>query len=96
MQLIKLQHTDPSKRTVEMEKDKYELLKRLVVKILKNRPRSSFEQLVTDVTKELADSDNPIKGSIQWNLGWVTMDLRAKNEISKDQSVDPPLYSLKQ
>ena len=96
MQLIKLQHTDPSKRTFEMEKEKYELLKRLVVNILKTRPGSSFEQLVADVTKELEDSDNPIKGSIQWNLGWVTMDLRAKNEIAKDESVDPPLYSLKQ
>jgi predicted metal-dependent hydrolase len=95
MELMKLQHTDPSKSTIEMDKDKYELLKKLVIKILRKKPESNFEQLLADVSQELADTDTMVKGSMQWNLGWVSMDMEAKHELFRDGTVEPPLYSLK-
>ena len=77
-----------------MDKDKYDLLKRLVIKILLKKQSRSFEQLLTDVSQELSDSDTLIKGSMQWNLGWVSMDMEAKHELFKDETVEPPLYSI--
>ncbi|HTE25234.1 DUF6958 family protein [Flavitalea sp.] len=95
MQLIKLQHTDPTKSTIEMDKSKYDLLKKLLIKILVKKQEINFEQLLAEVNQELSDTDTAIKGSIQWNLGWVSMDMEAKHELVKDETVEPPRYSLK-
>ena len=94
MQLIKLQHTDPTKSTIEMDKGKYDLLKKLLIKILIKKQARSFEELLDEVTQELSKTDSMIKGSIQWNLGWVSMDMEAKHELIKDENVEPPRYSL--
>ena len=94
MQLIKLQHIDPTRSTIEMDKDKYDLLKRLVIKILLKKRERSFEQLLVDVSQELSDTDTVVKGSMQWNLGWVSMDMEAKHELFKDDTVEPPRYSI--
>jgi hypothetical protein len=94
MQLIKLQHTDPTKSTIEMDKDKYDILKKLVIRILIKKQERSFEELLDEVNQELSQTDTVIKGSIQWNLGWVSMDMEAKHELTKDESTDPPRYSL--
>lgn len=94
MHLIKLQHIDPTMSTIEMDKGKYELLKKLLLKILVKKKSRSFEELLDEVTEELSHSDTIVKGSIQWNLGWVKMDMEAKHELIKDESVKPPVYSI--
>jgi len=93
MEKIRLKHPD-GKKAVSMDADKYEALKHYFVKCLKNRGIAAFKELLGDVTADLQRENIQIKGVIEWNLFWVTLDMEASNEVKRDKSVSPQKYSL--
>lgn len=94
MEKIQMKHTDPTKKTVAMELDKYETLKKSLTKALKTKKEMTFKEMLKSVTNDLNDQKISFQGSIQWHLAWVQMDMEAKNELSKDASISPQKFKL--
>lgn len=94
MEKVQLKHPE-GKKAVSMDADKYEVLKNSFVKCLKTRGTASFKELLDDVTVDLHRENIKVKGVIEWNLFWVTLDMEAQNEIKRDKSVSPHKYNFK-
>lgn len=94
MEKIQMKHTDPTKKTVAMEKEKYETLKKSLVKAFKAQKEMTFKEMLKSVTDDLNDQKIAFQGSIQWHLAWVQMDMEAKNELTKDTSTSPQKFRL--
>ena len=93
MEKIQLKHPE-GKKAISMDKTKYGALKTSFTDCLKMRKSASFDQLLADVTTDLKNKKIEIQGVLQWNLFWVTLDMEAGNELKKDKTVSPYIYSL--
>lgn len=89
-----MSHIDPKKKTVAMDKDKFDMLKKSLITSLKSRKEAAFKQVLADVTEDIEKQKTKFKGSIQWHLAWVQMDMEAKGELKKDKSTSPQKISL--
>lgn len=94
MEKIQMKHTDPSKKTVAMEKHKYETLKKSLVKVFNSQEEMTFKEMLKNVTEDLSSQQIMFQGSVQWHLAWVQMDMEARKELTKDVSVSPQKFRL--
>lgn len=94
MEKIQMKHIDPTKKTVAMEKEKYETLKRSLVKAFKAKEVMTFKEMLKSVTDDLSEQKVAFQGSIQWHLAWVQTDMEAKGELVKDVSKSPQKFRL--
>jgi len=78
-----------------MDRTKYDTLKDSFLICLKIRRQASFKELSGDVEKDLKRRKKKMEGKLEWNLFWVTLDLEARKEISRDKTVSPFVYTLK-
>jgi len=92
MEKVQLTHPE-GKKAISMDKGKYETLKNSFVSCLQIRKTAPFKELLSDVTTDLAKKNIKFNGVIEWNLFWVALDLEAKNELKKDKTASPYLYS---
>ena len=93
MEKIQLQHPE-GKKAPSMDKDKYDVLKQSFTYCLKVQKAASFDDLQSAVAVDLATKKAAIKGVLQWNLFWVTLDMEARQELKRDKTVSPHIYSL--
>ena len=93
MEKIQLTHPE-GKKGVSMDRTKYEALKSSFLACLKRKKVAPFDELLSDVEKDLKKRKVTIEGKLEWNLFWVTLDLEAKKQIFKDRSSSPIKYSL--
>ena len=93
MEKVQLQHPD-GKKAISMDKNKYDALKSSFVECLKMKKKAPFKELLPAVTADLENKKTAIKGVIEWNLFWVTLDMEARQELKKDKTVSPYIYSL--
>ncbi|MDB4921437.1 hypothetical protein [Mucilaginibacter sp.] len=93
MEKVQLQHPE-GKKAISMDKNKYYALKSSFVECLKTKKTAPFKDLLSAVTADLENKKTAIKGVIEWNLFWVTLDMEARQELKKDKSVSPYMYSL--
>ena len=77
-----------------MDKNKYDVLKSTFVECLKAKKSAPFDELLLCVKASLESKKTEIKGVLQWNLFWVSLDLEARQELKKDKKVSPYVYSL--
>lgn len=94
MEKIQMKHTDPTKKTVAIEKDKYDTLKKSLIKAFKKQEEMTFKEMLKNVTDNLTSQKIVFQGSIQWHLAWVQMDMEAKNELTKNTNVSPQTLRL--
>ena len=66
-----------------MDKIKYEALKTSLVTCLKTKKVTPFQELLSDVEKDLKKRKVKVEDKLEWNLFWVTLDLEAKKELYK-------------
>lgn len=92
MEKIQLKHPQ-GKKAVSMDKSKYDALKTAFVSCLKAKGTATFDELLADVNADLEKKKIKIQGVVQWNLFWVTLDMEAKGELKKDNTVSPYRYS---
>lgn len=94
MEKLQMKHTDPTKRTVAMEKKKYETLKKSLVKAFKTQKEMTFKEMLKSVINDLNEQKITFQGSVQWHLAWVQMDMEANDELTKDTSKSPQKFKL--
>ncbi|WP_028296882.1 DUF6958 family protein [Olivibacter sitiensis] len=94
MEKLQMKHPDPTKKTVAMDKDKYDTLKNALVSIMKSQKEMTFKEMLKGVTDELARQKVTFQGNVQWHLAWVQMDMEAGDELSKNNKVSPQTFSL--
>jgi hypothetical protein len=86
-QKIQLIHPD-GKNAVNIEKEKYDLIKKVILSILKSNGETTHAEILNAITEDFNKNKIKFKGSINWYLEWVKLDLEARKEIKrvKDQS----------
>ena len=94
MERIQMKHSDPSKKTVTMEKQKYDALRDALRNVMKTGKEMTFAEMVKGVSTRFAKNKTDFKGSVQWHLAWVQMDLEAKKELVKNTGVSPQTFRL--
>lgn len=95
MEKIQMKHIDPGKKTIAMDKDKYETLKRLLISYLEEKEEATFKEILSGVTDGLNSQGTKFSGSVQWHLAWVQMDMEARNELIKNTGASPQRFSLR-
>jgi hypothetical protein len=94
MEKIQLKHSDPSKKTVAMEKQKYDTLRNALFNVMKAGKEMTFAEMVEAVTLNFAKKKIEFKGSIQWHLAWIQMDMVARKELSRNSALSPQTFRL--
>jgi hypothetical protein len=91
----KIQLIHPAgKKAISMDRKKYNTLKDLLLYSLQNTDQASFKDLLAGAEKQLKQRKIKLEGKLEWNLFWVSLDLEARKEITRDKSVSPHRYSL--
>ncbi len=87
---IKTLHPTAGKSGVNIDKEKYELVKSAMLTILENDGAQLFKDLVSRIAQEIDDFD----GSVSWYAETVKLDLEAKRLIVHERTKNPPLIKL--
>lgn len=91
----KIQLNHPAgKKAVRMEKEKYDILKTYILHYLKEHGTSAHTELLQAVTKSLKRDKVKFKGSIEWHLEWVKLDLEAGKIIRRAGEKTPVKFSI--
>ncbi len=91
---IKIQLEHPQgKQAVRMDKAKYELLKGSLLRSLSGDAKLSHTEILNFIKADLVSRGIEFKGSLQWYLQSVKMDLEAKGIILREGR-SPETYCL--
>ena len=94
MEKLQMKHPDPAKKTITMDKQKYDMLKKALVEVLQPRKALNFKQLLSGVKDVLGKQATKFEGNLQWHLACVQTDMEARQELIRDNSVSPQTYRL--
>lgn len=94
MEKIQIKHPDPTKKTVAIGKEKYEILKKSLIEGFKFQQVMTFKEMLRIVTEDLKNQNIIFQGSIQWHLAWVQTDMEARDELIKDSTSSPQKFKL--
>lgn len=81
------------KKAVTMDREKYNVLQPLVLKILKSKS-ATFSELTIAVIGELKAAGTKFPGSIPWHLEWIKLDLEGRKMIVRIPETSPQQYEL--
>ena len=94
-QKIQLKHP-AGKKAVSMDKDKYDLLKKVLLNHLISKGESTHTEILQTVTEDFKKNKIKFIGSIEWHLEWVKLDLEARKKIKRVSDKSPiKLSSIK-
>jgi hypothetical protein len=80
----KIQLLHPSgKKAVSIHKDKYDVLKKVIISSLKTRGESTHSEMMVFITDDFRKNKIKFEGSLEWYLEWVKLDLEARKEIRR-------------
>ncbi len=81
----RIQLTHPAgKKAVSMDKDKYKTLRKLLLKQLKAKGELTHKEILQAIAEEFTKTNTKFKGSIEWHMEWVKLDLEARKEIKRN------------
>jgi hypothetical protein len=86
-------HPDNNKRGVNIDKEKYESMRKTIICQLRTGNEMSFKQLGDAVGKKL---ENNFSGSISWYYTTVKLDLEARGIIKRIGKSSPQMLRLNQ
>lgn len=86
-QKIQLIHPE-GKKAVSIGKEKYDLLRKVILDSLRSNGKSTHEEILHSITEDFKRDKIKFTGSLNWYLEWVKLDLEARHEIKrvKEQS----------
>lgn len=79
------------KQGVNIDKDKYEIMRKAIIQTLEKNGSLTFSQLNQMVRKKIKAD---FEGSVSWYLTTVKLDLEARNLIKRDNTSSPQKISL--
>ena len=92
-QKVRLKHPQ-GKKPISMSKEKYDLLKPVVLKYLRAKGKATFSEISSAVRKEFKTSGTKFQGSLPWHLEWVKLDLEARKVIKRVPDTSPQEYMI--
>ena len=88
--MIRTLHPE-KKQGVNINKDKYEIIRKAILSTLHTQKEISFMNLSRAVEKQVGHSFN---GSVMWYVTTVKLDLEARGEIKRVPNSRPQLVKL--
>jgi hypothetical protein len=92
-QKIQLKHPQV-KKAVSIDKYKYELLKKEIVKYLTENSDGAFSDILKAIAQDFKKNKITFDGSLNWYLEWVKLDLEARGIIKRVPKTAPQKYIL--
>lgn len=92
-QQIELKHPK-EKKSISMDKSKYDLLKKAFLNYLKKNGQSSYNDIWQAVDEELKKGKAKFAGSVQWHVEWIKLDLEANKIIARVPNTIPKQYVI--
>ena len=92
-QKVRLKHPQ-GKKPVSMSKEKYDLLKPVVLKYLRSKGKAPFSEISSAITKDFKTNRTKFQGSLPWHLEWVKLDLEARKIIKRVPNTTPQQYMI--
>jgi len=92
-QKIQLKHP-AGKKAVSMDKEKYNVIEKSVLSYLQAKGDSTHTELLMAVTEDFKKNNTLFKGSVEWHLEWVKLDLEARNVIFRISGTSPIKFNL--
>lgn len=90
---VQLKHPQ-GKKPISMSKEKYDLLKPLVLKCLRAKGEATFSEISNAIEKDFKRNRTKFQGSLPWHVEWVKLDLEARRVIKRVASTSPQEYML--
>lgn len=85
---IQLKHP-AGKKAISMDKNKYDTLKKSLLNHLKAKGESTHTEILQGITRDFMKNKIKFKGSLEWHMEWVKLDLEAKKEIKRISDISP-------
>ena len=92
-QKVQLKHPQ-GKKAVSMSKEKYDLLKQVILKYLHAQGKATFNEILSAIKKDFKRNRTKFQGSLPWHMEWVKLDLEARKVIKRVASTSPQEYVL--
>lgn len=89
-EMIRTLHPE-KKQGVNISKDKYDIIRKVILSVLREQNEMPFTKLSKAVEKEVSGS---FDGSITWYVTTVKLDLEARGEIKRVPKSRPQLLQI--
>jgi hypothetical protein len=93
VQKIQLKHPS-GKKSITMDKVKYDILRNALLDHLSAKGESTFTEIWKSISDDFTKNQVKFKGSIQWHIEWVKLDLEANKKIRRLPNTSPEKYAL--
>lgn len=91
----KIQLIHPTgKKAVSIQKEKYNVLKKVILNCLKEKGESTHAEIQQAMTEDFRNNNIKFEGSLDWYLEWVKLDLEARNEIKRVSDKSPVKFTI--
>jgi hypothetical protein len=92
-QKIQLLHP-AGKKAVSIHKEKYDVLKKVIISSLKTKGESTHAEILKTITEDFKLNKIKFEGSLEWYLEWVKLDLEARKEIKRVSDKSPIKFMI--
>ncbi|HUR12499.1 MAG TPA: hypothetical protein VM012_14075 [Flavitalea sp.] len=90
---VQLKHP-AGKKAVQMDKNKYELLKEGMLHCLSSKDEFTQDEILECVKGFFKKNKSKFEGSLSWHMEWVKLDLEARKIIKRNGAKSPVKYSI--
>ena len=77
-----------------MDVKKYDLLKKSILKHLRNAGDSTISEILRAIKTDFKKNKIKFEGSVEWHFEWVKLDLEANKIIARISKTSPQKYVL--
>jgi hypothetical protein len=92
-QKIELIHP-AGKKAIRMDKSKYDTIKKSLIAFLEKNGATTHKEMFNGILADFKKKNIAFKGSVEWHMEWVKLDLESRKEIIKDTSNNPVKYRI--
>jgi len=86
-------HPDPAKAGLNIRKEKYEVIRDAILRILRDKDEMLFKDLAGEVEKMI---EGGFEGSISWYVTTVKLDMEARGVIERVHGMSPQRLRIKE
>jgi hypothetical protein len=91
----KIQLIHPAgKKAVSIQKDKYDVLKNVILNCLKVKGESTHAEILHAITEDIRNNKFKFEGSLNWYLEWVKLDLEGRKIIKRVSDKSPIRFTI--
>jgi len=92
-QKIQLKHP-AGKKAISMDKGKYDVLKKAILNCLEKNGALTHTEMLNVITENFNKNKTKFKGSIEWHMEWIKLDLEASKSIERITDKSPLKFKI--